>query len=205
MIPFETPQDTLNTLLLEPDRGIQRVLDLGCGVGDTLGSLTGPNLCAFGLDLSIPRLCRASRNAPEVGFVCGRGESIPFRDNAFDLVFSEVALPYMNIPAAVSEIARVIRPGGAIWLKLHRARFVQREMGTSFRKLHFRDVLYRGYVLANGLCLHVAGVNVSVGWRCESFQTERGMQQILSRCGFSKIVAQQSPTTFVVSAIKNRT
>jgi ubiquinone/menaquinone biosynthesis C-methylase UbiE len=35
------------------------------------------------------------------------------------VVISRVALPYMHIPMALAEIARVVKSGGHVWLTLH--------------------------------------------------------------------------------------
>lgn len=34
-------------------------------------------------------------------------------------MISRVALPYMHIPMALAEIARVVKSGGHVWLTLH--------------------------------------------------------------------------------------
>ena len=39
--------------------------------------------------------------------------------NSFDLVISRVSLPYTDIPQSLSEIARVLREDGRVWLSLH--------------------------------------------------------------------------------------
>src|SRR5207245_7299416 len=46
-------------------------------------------------------------------------ELLPFREASFDFVFSRVALPYMHIPKAASEMGRVLKPGGGLWCLLH--------------------------------------------------------------------------------------
>ena len=49
---------------------------------------------------------------PNIRLVCAAGENLPFADERFDLVFSRVALPYMDINRALREIARVLKRGG---------------------------------------------------------------------------------------------
>jgi len=61
---------------------------------------------------------------PNIGLVSARGEDLPFEDEYFDLVFSRVALPYMDINKALREISRVLKGGGDLWLALHPASMV---------------------------------------------------------------------------------
>ena len=45
----------------------------------------------------------------------GRGEQLPFEDGAFDALTFTYLLRYVADPAAmIAELARVVRPGGAI-------------------------------------------------------------------------------------------
>jgi SAM-dependent methyltransferase len=52
--------------------------------------------------------------------VCGDVAALPFRTNSFDLVTSVAAFEhFLNVPAVVAELARVIRPGGLVWVCVH--------------------------------------------------------------------------------------
>lgn len=188
-------------LLLDLPPGTRRVLDLGCGIGRMLGGLAGADVYAVGLDLRVDALQQARSDVPGAAFVCARGEELPFPDQCFDVVYSKVALPYMNIPAALAEMARVTRPGGEIWLMLHRPGFVWHELLGSLRRGNLQDALYRIYVLANGCMFHLSGSNFSLGRRCESFQTEAVMRRLLSGHGFDLItVTERLP--FVMTATR---
>ena len=47
-------------------------------------------------------------------------ETMPFADNSFDLVTSVAAFEhFLNTPAVLKEIKRVLKPGGIIWINLH--------------------------------------------------------------------------------------
>lgn len=49
--------------------------------------------------------------------VRGICESLPFKDNSFDLVFSIVVLEHVRDPhRAIAEMLRVLKPGGKIWV-----------------------------------------------------------------------------------------
>src|SRR5688572_26434261 len=83
-----------------PERA--RVLDLGCG-GSPYRALAPAGVRWVGLDL-------AAGVRPHV---VGRGEALPFRSGAFDVVLSTQILGLVDDPAAVGrEVARVLRPGG---------------------------------------------------------------------------------------------
>src|SRR5205814_714363 len=50
-----------------------------------------------------------------VSFVLGQGERLPFADDAFDAVTFTYLLRYVDdAPAALRELARVLRPGGTL-------------------------------------------------------------------------------------------
>jgi SAM-dependent methyltransferase len=79
------------------------VLDLGCGPKDQgpVFQHLGGNY--VGIDY-----------ANSAADMLADGHALPFRDQSFDIVFSYAVLAYMYNPfVAVSEIDRVLRPGGA--------------------------------------------------------------------------------------------
>jgi SAM-dependent methyltransferase len=94
-----------------------RLLDAGCGTGFNLVALAGLGR-TFGLDLSAEalRFCR------ERGVRAVRGSllRLPFPDASFDLVTSFDVVYHDWVPddrAAVAEMARVLRPGGALLVR----------------------------------------------------------------------------------------
>src|SRR3954453_23600492 len=91
----------------------KRILDLGCGAGQSLIALgPPPNVFSVGIDLDRDGLAIGETWTSDVRFVCGSGDSLPFADKSFDFVFSRVALPYMHLPTALGEIHRVLAPNG---------------------------------------------------------------------------------------------
>ena len=74
-----------------------------------------------GVDLSEDMLGRGRRNVIAAGrddriaLVLGQGEHLPFPDGTFDALTFTYLLRYVADPAAtITELARVVRPGGAI-------------------------------------------------------------------------------------------
>jgi len=94
-----------------------RVLDLGCGQGIPLRRLGVTDSDeVFGIDIDEGDLEIARNRFPNRKFMAGKGEDLCFLDeNTFDLVICEVSLPYMNIPRALAEIYRVLKPGGSVF------------------------------------------------------------------------------------------
>jgi arsenite methyltransferase len=101
-----------------PDGGV--ALDVGSGPGNITASLAaaaGPDGLALGVDISEPMLSRAVRSAAgtRVGFLRADAQKLPFRDATFDAAITMAVLQLVPDPAAaLSEIARVLKPGGRL-------------------------------------------------------------------------------------------
>ena len=91
-----------------------RLLDLGAGAGNSHDRLSRilPNIDYTGLDIeSSPEVARRARS--DLRFVTYDGETIPFDDAYFDAIFCKQVLEHVRRPdAVVSEVARVLKPGG---------------------------------------------------------------------------------------------
>lgn len=94
--------------------GLHRVLDYGCGPGDSVDYFTRitPNVAWVGLDIeSSPEVNRRVRT--DAQFVTFDGVQIPFDDGVFDLVYSRQVFEHVRYPEqSLREIARVLRPNG---------------------------------------------------------------------------------------------
>jgi SAM-dependent methyltransferase len=96
-----------------------RTLDLGTGTGRNL-PLLPPGARAVAVDPHAAALARARRRAPGVPLVVARAEALPFRDGAFDTVVAGLVLcSVRDLDASLSEVRRVLRPGGALRLLEH--------------------------------------------------------------------------------------
>ena len=93
------------------DRGA-RVLDLACGTGDLCRELTGHGITAIGIDISAGMLRHARTTAPLVRADAAR---LPVPDRRMDGITCGFALRNVtDLPAVLTECARVLRPGGRI-------------------------------------------------------------------------------------------
>jgi len=95
-----------------------RVLDVGCGWGVTVAHLVDRHgLCAVGLDASPARIAGAHTARPDLDFVEGRAERLPFDDGSFDAAMAECVLSTLADPAAaLAELRRVLGPPGVLLL-----------------------------------------------------------------------------------------
>ena len=100
-----------------------RVLDVGCGPGrlDVRLGVMVPSLEVIGVDIDPIMVDLAAAHARDAGvsgrvhFQVGDSEAMPFEDGEFDMVVSSLSLHHWADPArAMSEIHRVLRPGGEV-------------------------------------------------------------------------------------------
>jgi ubiquinone/menaquinone biosynthesis C-methylase UbiE len=182
----------------------RRVLDVGCGAGQTLfGCTLDTQVTALGIDRDFEALRLGRKLGSPASLVCARGESLPLASGYFDLVMSRVSLPYMKTGVALAEMTRVLAPGGTLWLTLHPFHQAVAELVEQVRRRNVRGVLHRLYVLANGAWLHATGREFKSPFdgRHESFQTETGIVADLQRLGFHHIDVRKG-AFFVVTATR---
>jgi demethylmenaquinone methyltransferase/2-methoxy-6-polyprenyl-1,4-benzoquinol methylase len=99
-----------------------RVLDVASGTaGVALQLARRSGARVIGLDLTSAMLRQGAENVVAAGeseriqLVLGRGEQLPFPDASFDALTFTYLLRYVEDPAAtLAELARVVKPGGAI-------------------------------------------------------------------------------------------
>jgi SAM-dependent methyltransferase len=96
-----------------------RVLECGCGPGGVLRAIAATGSRTTGVDLN-PRLLGAARaGAAGATWAQADVEALPFADGAFDVVLCVGVLSYLREDArAIAELARVVRPGGAVVIAL---------------------------------------------------------------------------------------
>ena len=190
-----------------PEIGAQhrRVLDLGCGAGQTLlaSELPGETWAA-GVDVDFDALLLGQELAAPLAFVNGLAEGLPFADGAFDLVIARVVLPFVRIRPALAEIGRVLRPGGDLWMLVHPPRRTWRSLRAAIRGRSSQQALHQGYVLANGALFHLTGAVAPspASGRTESFQTAHAMIRELRRAGLNDVIVVRARHHTVMTAVK---
>ena len=111
-----------------------KLLEVGCGAGIDLVHFARAGAKATGIDLSATAIALARQNLEQNGLSAElsvmNGEAMQFPDNTFDVVYAHGVLQYTaNARQMISEIYRVLRPGGELivmvynrnsWLNLMR-------------------------------------------------------------------------------------
>ena len=92
-------------------------LDLGCGEGRLTRELTRLGYTTVGIDAAPSLIRLAQAEAPQGSYLVADAARLPFANGTFDLVVAFMSLMDVDdLPAAVSESARVLKRGG--WLVL---------------------------------------------------------------------------------------
>lgn len=94
------------------------VLEIGCGTGMILKEIAPVARRAVGIDISRGMLQQAEARGLDV--LEGSATALPFADESFDFAYSFKVLAHVeDIRTAMSEVARVLRPGGRAALEFY--------------------------------------------------------------------------------------
>jgi ubiquinone/menaquinone biosynthesis C-methylase UbiE len=144
---------------------ISRVLDIGCGAGQELRPfLRGTQSLGVGIDVSPEvgiagrELFAADQPDSRVAYLRAAAERLPFSGASFDLVICRLALPYTDNAQALREMARVLRPGGALLLKFHHARYYALKLREALASGLLKSAIHACRVLVAGTLYHITGL-----------------------------------------------
>ena len=95
---------------------VRRALDLGCGDGRLSAALDAAELTAA--DVSAVALGRAARRLPHARLVELEPDApLPFDDGSFDVALCAETIEHVrDVQMSLSEVRRVLRPGGTLAL-----------------------------------------------------------------------------------------
>ena len=124
-VEYEEAEELIEGIktLLKPN---MKVLDLGCGYGSfvlrihpLVSEIIGVEVSDFELKVANERLTRLDANSMRrVKFIKQEGYSIPLDTQSLDVVTTWNVLEHVQNPQVlISEIARVLKPGG-IWMSI---------------------------------------------------------------------------------------
>jgi SAM-dependent methyltransferase len=100
--------------LLAPEPA-DRVVNVGCGIGSAVGELVQARVAAIGFDASLEMVEHARRLYPTAQFAVAEPHDLPLPDASVDGYRAERVYQHLDdVPAALEEAHRVLRPGGRI-------------------------------------------------------------------------------------------
>lgn len=110
---------TVLTAIGRDARG-SRALDIGCGGGYLAEEFARIGCRVTGIDPSVPTLKEASdharRSGLQIEYMEGAGENMSFSSESFDIVYCCDVLEHVrDLDRVVSEVARVLMPGGVFF------------------------------------------------------------------------------------------
>jgi len=145
------------------------VLDVGSGDGFWTARFAAHCAKITGLDPDERMLeyARTLYDRPNVEYVCGNAESIPYPNSVFDKVVSISCLEHFADPLqGLREMARVLKPGGRLAISVDS--LLPENSPLSFREWHKRRHFVTHYFNREEL---LSMMN-TVGLHCESERTE---------------------------------
>lgn len=118
-------------------------LDFGCGVGRLTQAMARRFAACVGVDISAEMICKAEalNQYAHCSYMESAGERLPFADESFVFVYSNIVLQHVPSELAVGylkEFVRVLEPGGVLVFGVQDS-FVMRDMAS--RMARIRDVL----------------------------------------------------------------
>lgn len=171
------------------------ILDVGCADGSHFANshyAKAAVLCGVDIDQDAIRSGRTKYL--NMTLRVGMAERLPYEDESFDLVVSRVTLPLTNIPVALSEIYRVLKPDGRVYLAMHDVHHQTHWLKVAVKNLAIKrviDILL--YVFPASILFNLTGICVSRPWNgiFETFQTHGRMHRSLTSAGFRNILYKQ--------------
>lgn len=112
---------TLTQAFKDYNNEVKNFVDVGCGDGALLQGLKMhgwfSNRTIYGIDLSQTRLDRLKQICPEVSTILASAESIKLPDECIDFAISTQVIEHvLDQPLMLDELARIVRPGGKLYL-----------------------------------------------------------------------------------------
>ncbi|MFW6384379.1 MAG: class I SAM-dependent methyltransferase [Halodesulfurarchaeum sp.] len=116
---WHTAKEALSMLPVEAG---ETVLDLGTGSGYALRALRERSIGrGYGVDASPEMLgnARSYTDDGAISYLLADFEALPLSANTVDHAFSMEAIYYADVPRALAELHRVVRPGGTVFLAVN--------------------------------------------------------------------------------------
>ena len=105
--------ERLDFFKLEP----KNIIDLGCGTGVFTRELSGrfSQANVTGVDIAEGMIQWCQQQSSSEDYICADAINLPFEDNSQDLIFSNLAIQWVeDLPALFAELNRVLKPEGLL-------------------------------------------------------------------------------------------
>jgi SAM-dependent methyltransferase len=139
------------------ERQAIRALEVGCGSGANLWMMAKEGFNTHGIDSSREGIALARRHLKDkwgvsASLAVGSFTDLPYADARFDLVVDVVSLQHLSLAdsaVALADIARVLKPEGALFSHRLSDRSVMREAGRHVDRATLDNIADAGMPLAN--------------------------------------------------------
>lgn len=115
-----------------------RILDVGCGTGTILQRLSKQcHIYGAGIDVEEKMLKHARKKCPNMDIRCCSCDQTPFEDASFDVLIACMAYHHFpNKEGFAKEAARLIKPGGKLYISDPRFPYPVRKLLNTALKMH---------------------------------------------------------------------
>jgi ubiquinone/menaquinone biosynthesis C-methylase UbiE len=173
----------------------KKVLEVGCATGVDLTHVAYAEAAErCGIDIESKAIETGRMLYPTLDLRVARGEAIPFRDGYFDAVLSRIALPYMDIPTALSEMNRVMRPGGYLFASWHDWEGRRDWLVDPVRGFTGKRAVDFLYIAVASITYRLSGWIPLRPWNGtrETFQFRDHIPRMLAEAGFVNVTCERS-------------
>ena len=178
IIPAEPPWTICRRFLTSDTSPGEVTLDVGCGTGDLMVELTHLGAKTQGIEIN-PALIESCQTRG-LSVQAGSAEHIPFDTETFDRVVCSVVVPYTEEQQAVTEWARVLKPGGRVYATYHGIGY---GMHYSLTGPGLRRRIYGMRMLVNTIYYQLTGRMLPGFWGDTICQTMHRLQAYYKQLG----------------------
>lgn len=122
-----------------------KVLDVGCGTGALLKMLAvKTEFDGYGTDLEENMIAQARKKCPQMNFTLASCDELPYEGETFDCIVNCMAFHHFsNRDGFAREVARIMKPGGVIYIADPRFPWIIRKAANGiFRLIRIEAAFY---------------------------------------------------------------